>query len=134
VVLVAGDQLAYRLKVSLQSGVIDCARPKRSRVFYCYALRVQGQIQPDRRRLVDHQKAEPVREVEDFLGVRVVRRTEGVGTNPAKQREVPGHSDVVVPLASPRCVFVHAEPTQVDWFVIEQEPCTVDTDGTYAHG
>ena len=91
-----------------------------------------AEVEADGGGLVDDHDAEPVGVVEDLLGVGVVRGAEGVGAQPAEQREVVDHRGGVVALASDRVVLVHAEALEVEGLAVDQEPGAVDPDGADA--
>ena len=81
----------------------------------------QTHVEPDGRGLVDHHDAVPVGEVEDVLGVGVVRGPERVGPDPLQQREIPDEERGVVALAERRVVLVHAEPGEPERRAVDEE-------------
>ena len=78
-------------------------------------------VHPHGRRLVDDDDAVRVGVVQDLLGVRVVGGAEGVGADPAQQREVVDHRDVVVALPAGHVVLVHAEAPEVEGPAVDEE-------------
>ena len=76
----------------------------------------------------------PVGEVEDLLGVRVVRGPEGVGARPRHQLEVVDHLHVVVALAPDGRVLVLAEAAEVERLAVDEELLAAHLDGADADG
>ena len=76
-------------------------------------------------RFVDDCDPVLVREIEDLLGVRVVRGAERVGAGPLNQVEVLGHQRQVEPLAPKVRVLVAAEPGEVELAVVDEHPVGV---------
>jgi len=89
-------------------------------------------VQPDRGRFVDQHHALAVGVVQHVLGVRVVRCTERVGTDPAQQLEVVHQEGVIVAFADHRQVLVLAEPGEVERLAVDQKADPVDGDGADA--
>src|SRR3954447_24006820 len=81
-----------------------------------------AEVLPDGGGLVDHDDAVPVGEVEDLLGVGVVRGPERVRADPVQKREVVDHQRVVVALAADSGVLVLAEPGEVERLAVDEEP------------
>ena len=115
------DELLDRLAV-------DALGPRADRLLGVRRLRPpeeqaapDAEVEPDRRRLVDDDDAQPVGMLEDLLGVRVVRGPEGVGAHPRQQREVVHHGGVVVAAAMDVEVLVLAEAPEVERLAVDEE-------------
>ena len=94
----------------------------------------EAHVEADGRGLVDDDDAVPVGVVEDVLGVRVVRRAEGVGADPVEQLEVLHDVGVAVRLADRRVVLVHAETLEVEGLAVDEELGAADLDRADADG
>ena len=93
-----------------------------------------SQVQADGRRLVDDDDAEAVGQIEDLLGIGVVRRPERVGPEPPEECEVVHHRRVVVTPTVHVEVLVLSEPAEVEGFVVDEEARPVDAYGPDADG
>ena len=94
----------------------------------------QFEVESDGGGLVDDDDAEPIRVLEHLLGVGVVRGAEGVGAHPVQEIEIVDHGGVVVALAVHVQVLVHAEATEVEGLVVDEEASAVDAHRPDADG
>ena len=78
-------------------------------------------FRPDGGRLVDHDDAMPVGELEHLLGIGVVGSAERVRADPLHELEVVDHEGVVVALAADGRVLVLSEAGEVERLAVDEE-------------
>ncbi len=134
VVPVAGDQLLDGLPVHGLGGRSDRLLGERRAGDIAEDPAAHAEVQAHGGGLVDDHDPEPVGEVEDLLGVGVVRGPERVRAQPGQELEVVHHRRVVVPRAPDVQVLVHAEALEVERLAVDQEPGAVHLHGPDADG